>query len=386
MNKKAFTLAELLGVIVVLGVIAIIATPAIQKTVRQNREKMYNVITEQLIDSAKDWAAKNSSKLPQNDGDSIKVNLAELKQSGLLQISVVNPKNNKTFSNQSFVTITKKFNNYTYEVTTFDLVNADEVEVGAPTMTLNGSQVINLNVGNSYSELGATSKNSNPCVVVNGTGNNVGDEIVCGTEYFYVISNNGNKIDMLAAKGINADTSNPIQSDSADMLAFSSTAYWNSTTSTYPAYVYDSSSNLYQYVEAYETYLKNIGVDSADASLMSYEQATALGCVSGSCLAAPSWVYSSTCWLGSAYGSNVLWSITSDGGFYIAAFEYANYVMRPVITISTDELDSNISIQILKNGKEVSNIDTSTKGTYTVYYSLAKNGLLGLNIRTVIVK
>jgi len=154
MNRKGFTLIELLGIIVVLGIIATIATPLVQNTITKNREKMYDVIKDQLTDSAKDWATKNVSVLPDNDGEYVDVSFGELKMSGVLRISVSNPINDKAFSNESFVRITKKNNNFVYEVITYDLVDADEVEVGAPTITLKGNQVLNLNVGDVYTELG----------------------------------------------------------------------------------------------------------------------------------------------------------------------------------------------------------------------------------------
>lgn len=155
MKNRGFTLVEVLGIIVVLGIIAAIATPIVQTTISQNQEKVFNVIKEQLIDSSKDWAVKNASSLPNLDGEYVDVTLGELKTNGVLRINVVNPKTNNVFSNKSFVRITKKNNNFIYQVTTYDLVDADEVEEGAPTITLNGSQVINLNVGDTYEELGA---------------------------------------------------------------------------------------------------------------------------------------------------------------------------------------------------------------------------------------
>ena len=114
MNRKGFTLIELLGIIVVLGIIATIATPLVQNTITKNREKMYDVIKDQLTDSAKDWATKNVSVLPDNDGEYVDVSFGELKMSGVLRISVSNPINDKAFSNESFVRITKKNNNFVY--------------------------------------------------------------------------------------------------------------------------------------------------------------------------------------------------------------------------------------------------------------------------------
>ena len=40
--------------------------------------------------------------------------------------------------------------------------------------------------------------NAKKCNVISGTGKNIGDEIVCGTEHFYVLENDGNTVKMLA--------------------------------------------------------------------------------------------------------------------------------------------------------------------------------------------
>ena len=40
--------------------------------------------------------------------------------------------------------------------------------------------------------------NAEKCTVVTGSGKNIGDEIACGTEHFYVISNDGENVKMLA--------------------------------------------------------------------------------------------------------------------------------------------------------------------------------------------
>lgn len=156
MKKNAFTLVEVLAIIIILGIIATIATPVILRSINQNSETMYSVIENQLIDASKDWAAINSSSLPDVDGEYTVVTLQELKESGLLKLNVKNPRTGKIFSNQSLIRITKKNNNFTHDVITYDLIDADEVEDDAPIITLNGSQIISLNIGDVYQELGVS--------------------------------------------------------------------------------------------------------------------------------------------------------------------------------------------------------------------------------------
>ena len=117
---------------------------------------------------------------------------------------------------------------------------------------------------------------------------------------------------------------------------FSSTAYWSSTTSTYPAYVYNENSYLYEYVENYKAYLISLGVTPNEARLITIEELEGLGCVrsSNSCSGAPEWVYSTSYWSGSAFNTDNVWDVYSDGFFNVSSYRYGNYFgVRPVIVI-----------------------------------------------------
>ena len=148
--KRGFTLIELLGIIVVLGIIATIVTPVIQSTLAQNQESVYNTLVKQIEGNAKDYLEYNTDKLPQNEGDSVIVKLGEMKEAGFIQISIKNPKTDNIISNESYVTVTKKGNNYTFETTIHDLTDADEVVSGAPTIILAGSSNETIASGSNY--------------------------------------------------------------------------------------------------------------------------------------------------------------------------------------------------------------------------------------------
>lgn len=124
-------------------------------------------------------------------------------------------------------------------------------------------------------------------------------------------------------------------------VAFSSEDYWDEKVGTdYPgsycvissgtncAYVYDSNSNIYQYVNNYKTYLENIGVNVLEARLMSLEESSAFSNVNNMAWRETSY------WLGSAYPGSLIWSVGSDN-----SIGYMNYNVesssgvRPVIII-----------------------------------------------------
>ena len=116
---------------------------------------------------------------------------------------------------------------------------------------------------------------------------------------------------------------------------FSIINYWLSTVSSYPAYVYDSNSTLYSYVENYKTYLSTLGVTPSEARLITYEELTSLGCSGSSCKNAPSWVYATSYWSGSASSSSYVWVVNGSGHFD-SCFSFSNrnnFGCRPVIVI-----------------------------------------------------
>ena len=152
---------------------------------------------------------------------------------------------------------------------------------------------------------------------------------------------------------------------------FSNTNYWSSTVSSYPAYVYDSNSTLYSYVENYKTYLSTLGVTPTEARLITKEELEGLGCIvsSGSCSGAPSWVYSTSYWTGSAIGPNIVWRVSApnflSNGLYSNDNGAINMGIRPVIEVPLEVFDddgkvyySSIS-KIDNNEGVISNSDTS---------------------------
>ena len=211
----------------------------------------------------------------------------------------------------------------------------------------------------------------------------VGDEIaLCDTttgksEDFYVISDNGTTVTALAKYNLyvgnivqydsngenlisriaitNSSPEYNLQSSSATIemqniritgtVAFSSTNYWvennnlkSNYGNSYPAWVFDSNSNLWTPVQNYQTYLRNtLGKTSVAATLLSKEQADAIK--AGNNDSMPIWAYeNSQYWLGSTYGSGV-WSVHFDGDVGDSDFNYDGYCgVRPVITISKSDI------------------------------------------------
>lgn len=139
MNKKGFTLAELMGVIIILGTILLLTLPAVDKIIKNAKETSYNTQIENIIKASSDWALQNPGLLPRNRGDSITIYLSELKLSGGIDINIKNPKTGKIMSNNTSIVITKDNNKYTYNVNVIDVTN--ENNENAPILVIDGDIV-----------------------------------------------------------------------------------------------------------------------------------------------------------------------------------------------------------------------------------------------------
>ena len=115
MNKKAFTLIELLSVIIILGIISAIVTVTVNNELKESKQELYEIQLESIKDSARVWAADNVFKLPDLDGEYVIITLGQLKQEGFSG-SVVNPKTKEEFNDDLQIKITKQQNNYVYEI------------------------------------------------------------------------------------------------------------------------------------------------------------------------------------------------------------------------------------------------------------------------------
>ena len=198
-------------------------------------------------------------------------------------------------------------------------------------------------------------------IIVGGDINTVGSEICFNTECFYVVSNDGNFVTLFSkynllvgnqynlADDIVTPLVNPtgIQDATAKgyfrgnsatnpligTIPFSNSVYWSGD--NYPNYIYNSSSNIYDYVNAYGNYLNGLGVRIHNSRLITYEELVSLGCVltKNMCSGAPSWVYSTTYWTGSAGSNDKVWNVISNSYAYADLYNCNRRGVRPIIEI-----------------------------------------------------
>lgn len=112
MNKKGFTLVELLAIIIVLGLILVIVVPKIFSTIQKSKEDIYKVKEHQLKKAAEDYTLYKNITMPNSIGDTITINITDLINEKL--INQIKDLNDDSIC-QGFVLVTKtNSQNYSY--------------------------------------------------------------------------------------------------------------------------------------------------------------------------------------------------------------------------------------------------------------------------------
>lgn len=104
MNKKGFTLVEVLGVIIILAVIFVLVFPSVQNIVSQSKDTIYQKQINTILNSTYDFTLKNISYLP-DTGQKSYVTLGQLKHEGLIDVNIKDPNTNQIFPDNLVISI-----------------------------------------------------------------------------------------------------------------------------------------------------------------------------------------------------------------------------------------------------------------------------------------
>lgn len=148
MNKKGFTLVELIGVIVILGVLSLIAVPTVLSSIQNSKAKAYDVSIKNIKMALQSWKNSNYQLLP-IEGETIYLTIFQLKQEGYLDNNFSNPVTEEEWSNDMELTISNN-NGYQYNVLENTGSTTPKYNNILPTINIEGGDVVILNVGDSY--------------------------------------------------------------------------------------------------------------------------------------------------------------------------------------------------------------------------------------------
>lgn len=107
MNKKGFTLAELIGVIVVLALICLITVPSITSVLKDNKKSLCETQLNNVLAAARNYASENLLSMPANDGETKTITIQDLIDNGNISENIENPVTKEYFDTEIEITITR---------------------------------------------------------------------------------------------------------------------------------------------------------------------------------------------------------------------------------------------------------------------------------------
>ena len=121
MKKNGFTIVELMGTVVILGVILAITMPLVGKLINNAEDGSYDLLVSNIKGAAQNYIADNMNIIPENDGDKVIITLNDLVEGNYMDTGVENPKTHKQLSYlNTTITITYTNGSYVYEVNLVD--------------------------------------------------------------------------------------------------------------------------------------------------------------------------------------------------------------------------------------------------------------------------
>lgn len=120
LNRKGFTLIEVIVVIVIIVLLSLILIPNVMLFVSKNNKDMCYKLKDNIESAAKMYVNENKYELGFNcEGNPIEIGLSTLIDTGKISSPVINPVTNKPVSNDD-VKVEVKYNcgtkNFTYKV------------------------------------------------------------------------------------------------------------------------------------------------------------------------------------------------------------------------------------------------------------------------------
>lgn len=122
--KNGFTLIELLAVIIILALLGLLASTSVTKIVKDSREDLYQKQLLSIKEAAEAWGADNLFKLP-SAGECIYLTLLDLKEYGLIDSDVKDPRNGELIPDDLKVKITTTLSSVNKEITKYEVNPTD---------------------------------------------------------------------------------------------------------------------------------------------------------------------------------------------------------------------------------------------------------------------
>ena len=113
MNKKGFTLVELLAVIFIITLLMSIVITAVSNVISKSKKVVGNAQINSILNAAYDYSLKNNLELP-NYNETSYITLNHLMSKDFLTGEVVNPNNKENYEKDLVISVSNVGSNYKY--------------------------------------------------------------------------------------------------------------------------------------------------------------------------------------------------------------------------------------------------------------------------------
>jgi prepilin-type N-terminal cleavage/methylation domain-containing protein len=146
-NKiKAFTLIELMAVVIILGIITTITVTSINYSIKRSRDRLYVQQVQRLTEGVRKWAIKNTETLPNDESGIVFFSVSRLKDEGIVDTEIViDPRTNQELVGCMTIRYDEDYQQYSYEYEDMDCAFVSSSYM--PIINVNGgdSQFVEVN-------------------------------------------------------------------------------------------------------------------------------------------------------------------------------------------------------------------------------------------------
>ncbi len=116
LKKNAFTLMELLAVIVILSLLSIIIVPIVENSINSGKDDLYIAQIDSIKASLKKYSVENLNSKIKNNDDFIYLSLYQLKIANYIGLDITDLRTETLIPNDMLLRVQKKAKSYVYEV------------------------------------------------------------------------------------------------------------------------------------------------------------------------------------------------------------------------------------------------------------------------------
>ena len=100
MNKRGFTLIELIGTVVLISLMVLIIVPTVNRVIKMSQVAVDRQLDDNLLLAARNWASDHKSELPKNVGWVYNIQLSKLKEDGYLDSELKKPSTGEDYGDR----------------------------------------------------------------------------------------------------------------------------------------------------------------------------------------------------------------------------------------------------------------------------------------------